>query len=124
MMRAARKQDKQRRYRRNGKSLRKLRPAVMDEGMSKNDPTADAAQIQNDKIQSLEIAMAHQEQQIHELSDIVTAQWKDIERLRAALRKTEAKIEAIQDDIDNQSGDDGQSLSVTAQAARDKPPHY
>lgn len=62
------------------------------------------------RIADIEMTLAHQEQTITELNDVVTAQWKEIERLKKSLDKTLAKIEQLQD---------GEEI-----AADQKPPHY
>ncbi|MCB9991158.1 MAG: SlyX family protein [Rhodospirillales bacterium] len=72
-----------------------------------------------EKIEQLEIALAHQDRQIQDMSDMLGAQWKEIERLKRHLTKTEEKL---QDYIDSAGEDAG--LSPTEIAARDKPPHY
>lgn len=64
----------------------------------------------NEKITEIEITLAHQEQTITEMGDIITAQWKEIETLKKRLDKTLAKIEELQD---------GEGIE-----ADQKPPHY
>lgn len=59
----------------------------------------------------IEAALAHQEQQIQDLSEIVIEQGKDIEKLKAYIEKLEGKIEELEDGAD-------------APAANVKPPHY
>ncbi len=63
--------------------------------------------------------LAHQEQQIQDLSDVVGAQRKEIDMLTRRLEKTQAKLLDLQD-----AGGEEKALSVTEQALRDKPPHY
>ena len=63
------------------------------------------------KITDLETAIAHHEMIISELSDIVNAQWKDIELLKKQLHKTNDKIAELE--------------STTSGAQADvKPPHW
>lgn len=63
----------------------------------------------DEKLTEIEMTLAHQEQTIQELSDIVTSQWKEIETLKRRLDKTLAKIEQLEE------GDT---------PANQKPPHY
>ncbi len=66
----------------------------------------------SEKIQDLEIAMAHQDKVINELSDVMNAQWKEIESLKRKLMETNNKI----DELESNSGGDDQSNV--------KPPHW
>ncbi len=61
------------------------------------------------RIDELEMRMAHQDQTIAELNDVITAQWKKIEALEAQLRRF---------------GEELQSLEPADTAAQQKPPHY
>ena len=74
--------------------------------------------MQENKLNHIEETLTHQEQQIHELSDIVTSQWKEIELLKKRMVKMQSKLDIIED------GGDSESMSITEQAERDKPPHY
>ena len=76
--------------------------------------------MSEDIIQILQETVAHQDQQITDLNDIVIEQGKDIDVLKATLRKLHQKIEALE----SNSGADKSTLSPSEQAARDKPPHY
>ena len=69
-----------------------------------------------EKLNHIETTLAHQERQILDLSEMISQQWKEIEALKAHLQKANAKI----DILETSSG----LLSVSEQAARDKPPHY
>lgn len=64
--------------------------------------------MKDDKIMTIETTLAHHERQIQELSEGMSAQWKEIERLRRSLDKALAQIE----DTDG------------APPASAKPPHY
>ncbi len=64
----------------------------------------------NKKITEIETTLAHHEQTINELNDVITAQWKEIETLKRRLDKTMAKIDQLQE---------GGDIS-----ADQKPPHY
>jgi len=62
------------------------------------------------EIQNLQETVAHQEQQINDLSDMLVAQSHEIDALKKELLKLQGKIENFSDD--------------TSQAADQKPPHY
>ncbi len=68
----------------------------------------------------IEETLAHQEQQIQDLNDVVTKQWAEIDRLTKMLGRLKHKVE----EIEVSKGDDGEGLSVTEEAALNKPPHY
>ena len=68
----------------------------------------------------LETLLTHQEKQIHDLSDMVIAQGREIEALKLRLERLNAKIANVETSV----ADGTESLSVSEQAARDKPPHY
>lgn len=70
----------------------------------------------------IEETLAHHEQQISDLGEIVTRQWEEIELLKKQLARFHAKIEGLEDEINSSGSDKG--LSVTEIAARNKPPHY
>ncbi len=57
----------------------------------------------------IEETLAHQEQQINDLSEMLIAQNRDIEALQKKLEKLEGKIESAEED---------------GQPADQKPPHY
>ena len=44
-----------------------------------------------DRIENLEITLAHQDQQIQDMSEMITAQWKEIDRLKRHIQQTEEK---------------------------------
>lgn len=73
------------------------------------------------KIENLEEALAHHEKQILDLSEMVKAQWDQIDILKARLTKMQGKVEELEENLPD---GDGKNLSVSEQAARDKPPHY
>lgn len=77
--------------------------------------------MSQDKIQEIEMLLAHQERQIQDLSDMIALQGKEISMLKTRLDRTQKKL------VEMEAGggaDQGESLSVSEQAARDKPPHY
>ncbi len=62
------------------------------------------------RIDELEMRVAHQDKTIAELNDIVTAQWKKLEMMERQLRRLGEELEAMD--------------SQDAPAAHQKPPHY
>lgn len=64
--------------------------------------------MNDDKIMTIETMLSHHERQIHELSEMIGAQWKEIEMLRRRL-----------DDALSNAGD-----GDSAPPASVKPPHY
>ena len=67
-----------------------------------------------DRLNELEIKIAHQEQQINDLSDMVSEQWTMIERLGGQLTKANSRIESLE----NNPQIEKSSL------LDEKPPHY
>ncbi len=74
-----------------------------------------------DKIQEIEMLLAHQERQIQDLSDMIALQGKEISTLKTRLDRTQKKLVEIEA---GGGAEQGENLSVAEQAARDKPPHY
>lgn len=72
--------------------------------------------------QRIEEALAYQDKQIQDLSDMIIAQGKDIAVLKKHIRTLEENIRDLEEDRDQKDGDKG--LSVSDIAARNKPPHY
>ena len=77
--------------------------------------------MENDRFAAIEATLSHQDRQIQDLSDMVSQQWKEIERLKKALIKANDKIEEIQN---TSSEAPDKPMSVTEIAAAEKPPHY
>jgi uncharacterized coiled-coil protein SlyX len=75
--------------------------------------------MSEERLIGIETALAYHEEQIASLSEVIARQWQEIEALKRLLRQAQAKLE----DIEAASGED-KPLSVSDQAARDKPPHY
>lgn len=69
----------------------------------------------------IEEILAHQEQQINDLSEMLIAQGHDIAALKKHIHKLESKVNVMGEDS---AADAGQGLSSIEQAAQDKPPHY
>lgn len=66
------------------------------------------------RLNALEIKSSHQETQINDLSEMVSDQWKLIERLGGMLKKADARLESIE----NNTPDSAPGL------LDEKPPHY
>ena len=73
------------------------------------------------KIQQLEETIAHQDQLITDLNDVVTRLWDEIDMLKARLNKTVDKVRVIEETMPDP---ESEGLTVAEIAARDKPPHY
>lgn len=75
-----------------------------------------------DNLQRIETALAHHEQQIEDLSEMIRRQWEEIDLLKRRLKDAQSKI----NDLQNGSGDpDPDAPQTVAEiAAAEKPPHY
>jgi SlyX protein len=74
------------------------------------------------KISDLETLIAHQDKQIQELNEVVTRQWQEIDALKQYVQRTKAKIEELELSIGDLGNE--KEMSVTEEAAANKPPHY
>lgn len=79
---------------------------------------------ENYRITAMEEKLAHLEKMCEELSDLANEQGTMIGYLKAKLNVAHSKLEALEQDVHSQSGENDQGLSVSEIAARDKPPHY
>ncbi len=61
-----------------------------------------------DRVTQLEMTVTHQEQTIHQLSDVITEQWAQIEKLKLEL----GRLDEIKADIEPE------------EEAGQRPPHY
>ena len=77
--------------------------------------------MMDDRFNSIEEVLAHQEKQLHELSEMVSDQWKEIDILKNQARLMKDKIKNLEESQESKS--DGE-LSVSEMAEREKPPHY
>jgi uncharacterized coiled-coil protein SlyX len=66
----------------------------------------------SDDLSDIQTTLAFQEKQLSDLSDMVNAQWSEIEKLKRKLSDAENKIA----DLESGSGDDDQSNV--------RPPHW
>lgn len=76
----------------------------------------------NETLQKIEVAVAHHEQQLQDMSEMIRAQWQQIDALKRQLAMTQDKLKTIEASASDAVGDS--NLSVAEIAARDKPPHY
>lgn len=72
--------------------------------------------------EDIEIMIAHQDQQIQELNDVVIAQGREIDALKKYLKDQKSKIEALENNIGELGSNE--PMSATDEAALNKPPHY
>ncbi len=75
-----------------------------------------------DRLSSIEIALAHQSKQIDDLSDVVFAQGQEIERLKRLLDMARQQISDMESGMKDAKSEVG--LSGIEVAALNKPPHY
>lgn len=76
----------------------------------------------DDRLNRIEMLLAHQEKQIEELSDMTSKQWDMIDALK---RRLDGAMTQIRDmELASQSGKSEGATSVSAMAAAEKPPHY
>lgn len=74
----------------------------------------------DNRTDKIEETLAHQEQQINDLNDIVTKQWNEIDRLTKTIERLGHKVQ----ELETVKSEDREGLSVTEEAALNKPPHY
>lgn len=74
-----------------------------------------------DRLIKIETMLVHQDAQIQDLVEALELQRKDISDITRQLNRAKARV-ALLEEGGGAEGPDG--LSVTEQAARDKPPHY
>lgn len=75
-----------------------------------------------ERVQKLEETVAHQDQQIADLSEMLILQAREIAKLERETKRLHAKIETIEDE--NGSESENAAQSATEFAAQNKPPHY
>ncbi len=71
--------------------------------------------MSDEKITQIQETLAHQEQEIATLNQMVTRQWDEIDLLKKQIRKLQGSLAEVTEN---------QTTSAAEQAARDKPPHY
>jgi SlyX protein len=67
--------------------------------------------MNEDQLNRIETALAHQDRQIQDMSEMIGRQWKEIERLKTRLEQSESKLGDIE-------------ASLPARPAAERPPHY
>lgn len=76
----------------------------------------------DDRLNRIEIALAHQAKQIEDLSDMTFQQGKEIARLKRQLDMTKQQLSDIESGAKDAKSEIG--LSGIEIAALNKPPHY
>lgn len=76
--------------------------------------------MNDDRFNRIETALAHQDRQIQDLSEMIAVQWKAIERLTHRLDMAQSKLSSLETSADSEKN----ALSVAELAALEKPPHY
>ena len=76
----------------------------------------------DETINGIETTLAHHEQQIEDLSEMIRLQWKEIDLLKRRLDNTQNLLSDLQSNPSD--AEPGEPLSVTEIAAAEKPPHY
>jgi len=77
--------------------------------------------MSDEQINTMQESVMHHERQINDLSEMVTAQWHEIDRLKKTIEKLNEKLSMVEDSV--QEGG-GKAMSVAEMAAQNKPPHY
>lgn len=73
-------------------------------------------------IDTLQTMVAHQDKQIQELNEVVTKQWAEIDALKKYMQLTKSKIQELEHNMSELG--QGEGMSVSDEAAANKPPHY
>ncbi len=73
-------------------------------------------------LEDIETMIAHQDQQIQELNDVVIAQGREIDALKKYLQNQKLKIETLENNLSGSRNNE--PMSATEEAALNKPPHY
>lgn len=82
-------------------------------------PYAIPSAMSEKRLQTLEETLAHQDQQIADLSEMLILQGREIAKLHKEITKLNGKLETA-----NSHSGEGEALSGTEFAAQNKPPHY
>lgn len=80
------------------------------------------SEIDKETIQYMQEMIEHQHRQISDLSDMLILQGRDIKMLEAKIKKLHGKLDML--DSEGAGGADKPALSVSEEAALNKPPHY
>jgi len=79
--------------------------------------------MSDDQLTKIQEIITHQEQQIQDLSDVVMRQADDLDFLKKKMVRMGEKMQVMEEEA-RASAQGGEGLSVTEQAALNKPPHY
>ena len=74
------------------------------------------------RLERIEMLLAHQEKQIEELSEMTAQQWTDIERLKRQVDMTQKRLNDMETNAKDAKSEVG--LSSIEVATLNKPPHY
>ncbi len=74
----------------------------------------------NDLLIDIETTLAYHEQQVEQMNEVITEQWKEIEALKRQLSYAVDKIEQLYHDSSDGKG----GVSTLEQATCNRPPHY
>ena len=86
-----------------------------------NCPYVIPSAMSEERLQKLEETIAHQDQQIADLSEMLILQGREIAKLHKEITKLNAKLHVME----NHGGHgEGEPLSGAEFAAQNKPPHY
>lgn len=78
--------------------------------------------MSDEKITALEITLAHHEQQIQDLNEMINKQWKEIDDLKFKLTRVTKQLREVSSTASEPG--ENQPMSVSEIAASEKPPHY
>lgn len=78
--------------------------------------------MSDEKLNGIETALAHHEQQIEDLSEMIRRQWKEIDLLKRRLERTQSKLDELNTGMAD--ADPNEPQTITEIAAAEKPPHY
>ncbi len=79
--------------------------------------------MSQDRLNDIEALIAHQDNQIHDLSEMVSKQWNEIEMLKLRLNRTQEKLKSVEETA-NSATKSSDAMSASEFAAIEKPPHY
>ena len=78
--------------------------------------------MSEEKLNGIETVLAHHEQQIEDLSEMIRRQWQEIDLLKRRLASTQAKVNEL--NTGSSENDPNEPQTITEIAAAEKPPHY
>lgn len=66
----------------------------------------DTSRPNTDRLDALEVRLAHQDQMIEDLNETITAQWKDIDRLKGEVERLGDRVANAEQSIGPDQGDE------------------